>query len=50
MPVIQNKWLIKEKKKKEPPIVDSATKSCDSSPHINVCRATRSRSLRGVRK
>lgn len=48
MTVIQNKWVEKERKKKA---VDEAKPSSEPKPcHLNVSLATRSRTLRGVRK
>jgi hypothetical protein len=48
MKAMENKWVVKERKKKEADKVEpsSAPKSC----HLNVSLATRSRTLRGVRK
>lgn len=56
MAVIQNKWTVKERKKKS--YESSPKKSPEgnedsnvvSPPHLTVSRATRSRTLRGVRK
>ena len=48
MAVIQNKWVEKKPKKKssDAPAVSGEPKPC----HLNVSLATRSRTLRGVRK
>ena len=56
MAVIPNKWTVKERKKKSyesspkkiPEINDGSNAA--SAPHLTVSRATRSRTLRGVRK
>lgn len=48
MTVIQNKWVEKERKKKA---VEKDNRSEEPvPPHMNVSRASRSRTLRGVRK
>lgn len=48
MKSMENKWVVKERKKKEDDKVEqsSTPKPC----HLNVSLATRSRTLRGVRK
>lgn len=48
MAVIQNKWVEKKPKKKS---TDRVEPSSEPKPcHLNVSLATRSRTLRGVRK
>lgn len=51
MAVLTNKWIQKEPKKK---LVDSGKKSINPDEpikcHLNVSRAVRSKTLRGVRK
>lgn len=50
MTVIQNKWIEKERKKKSS-APDKKPVSSEPTPcHLNVSLATRSRTLRGVRK
>jgi hypothetical protein len=48
MAVIQNKWVEKKPKKKS---IDKVEPSSEPKPcHLNISRATRSKSLRGIRK
>ena len=48
MAVIQNKWIEKERKKK---VIEKDIRSEEPvPPHLNVVRASRSRTLRGTRK
>lgn len=51
MQSIPNKWIEKEPKKKEKPIPDSVkTEDVSTKPYIHLARATRMRTLRGMRK